>query len=97
MPFRYILKRTGMEHPVGYSLAMLALGMIVCMMAAVTISVKASERSLRESERRQCDAVASDVRGYLEVPPTTPGGKNQLRTRIELLKSWGCPVPRKGE
>lgn len=92
-PFRHVLKRSGVEHPVGYSLAMLALGMIVCMLAAVTISVRASDRAIRESERKQCESVTSDVRAYEAVPPTTEAGKAQLRAKRELLVTWECPVP----
>lgn len=97
MPFRYILKRGGVEHPVGYSLAMLALGMIVCMVAAVAISVRASERAVRESERRQCDSVMADVAAYRLVPPQTEAGRNQLRSKEQLIKAWGCPIPEEGK
>ena len=93
MPFRYILKRTGAEHPVGYSLLMLAAAMIVCMMAAVIISTRASERAVRDSERRQCESVMADVIAYRAVPPTTPAGIEQLRSKERLLAAWGCPRP----
>lgn len=97
MPFRYMLKRGGVDHPVGYSLAMLALGMIVCMLAAVVISVRASERAVRDSERRQCESVMSDVEAYLQTPPQTEAGRNQLRTKQDLMRLWGCPIPREGK
>jgi hypothetical protein len=90
-PFRYILRRGGVEHPVGYSLLLLAASMIICMLAAVTISVHASERAIRKSEIQQCESVQSDVNAYLETPPTTEAGKNQLRTKERLLEKWGCP------
>ena len=94
MPFRYVLKRAGVDHPVGYSLAMLALGMIVCMMAAVVISVRASERAIRESERGQCETIQADVDAYREEPPTTKAGRNQLRSKEDRLRDLGCPIPR---
>ena len=97
MPFRYILKRTGAEHPVGYSLLMLAAAMIVCMMAAVVISTRASDRAIRESERRQCEDLAAEIRGYEDVAPTTPAGKEQLRAKRALYLTWDCPKPTEKE
>ncbi len=93
MPFRYILKRGGVEHPVGYSLAMLAAGMLVSMMVAVIISVRASEKAVRDSERRQCENLAAEIRGYEIEPPRTPAGAEQLRAKVNLYQAWGCPVP----
>jgi hypothetical protein len=93
MPFRYILKRGGVEHPVGYSLAMLALGMLVAMMVAVVISVRASERAVRESERRQCESIGADIRAYEVTPPQTPAGAGQLAAKRDLYRTWGCPTP----
>lgn len=97
MPFRYFFKRAGVEHPIGYSLLLLAGAMIVCMMAAVVISTRASDRAVRESERRQCESVLSDILAYRAVPPTTEAGKNQLRTKEELYRVWGCPPPNEEE
>jgi hypothetical protein len=94
-PFRYILKRGGVDHPVGYSLLLLAASMIVCMLAAVTISVRASDRAIRKSEIQQCESVQSDVDAYLATPPTTPAGWNQLRTKQRLLVKWECSHPDK--
>lgn len=94
MPFRYVLKKAGTEHPVGYSLAMLALGMIICMMAAVAVSVRASDRAIRESERGQCETIQADVDAYREEPPTTKAGKNQLRAKLARLTELGCPKPK---
>lgn len=96
MPFRYSLRQAGSEHPIGYSLAMLAVGMIATMMAAVTISIQASDRALRQSELRQCESVASDVRTYLASSKLTEAGQNQLRAKQELLRIWGCPQSSKG-
>jgi hypothetical protein len=97
MPFRYILKRGGVEHTVGYSLAMLALGMLVSMMVAVVISIQASERAVRESERRQCESLAADIQAYVVQPPRTPAGIEQLRAKRALYQTWGCPVPSEKE
>lgn len=94
MPFRYMLKKAGSEHPVGYSLAMFAIGMIICMMAAVVISVRASDRAIRDSERRQCETIQADVDAYLDEPPTTPAGWNQLRAKQARIVELGCPKPK---
>lgn len=74
-----------------------AAGTLASMMGAVAISVQASERAIRESERRQCSEIAAEVRGWQEQPPTTAAGQNQLRTKIELLRLWECPIPPEGE
>lgn len=94
MPFRYLFRQAGVQHPVGYSILLLAAGMIVCMMAAVCISTRASDRAIRESQRAQCEAWQSDVDAYVEVPPVTRSGINQLRSKRELLQRFGCPVPK---
>jgi hypothetical protein len=97
MPFRYVLKRAGVEHPVGYSLLLLAGGMIVCMLAAVTISIRASDKAIRDSERMQCESVAADIRAYREVPPSSDAGRAQLRSKENLFRLWDCPKPKEGE
>lgn len=93
-PFRRVFAQAGVNHPVGYSIILLAASMIVCMLAAVTISIKASEHAIRESERGQCESIQADVDSYLEVPPTTKAGWNQLRSKQERLAVLGCPVPK---
>ena len=93
MPFRYLFKKGGVDHPVGYSLLMLAGAMVVMMMAAVMISTEASDRAVRESERKQCESVTSDVHAFEVVPPVTQAGKAQLATKRELLIKWECPIP----
>ena len=97
MPFRYFFRRAGVEHPVGYSLLLLAAGMIVCMAAAVTISVRASDKAIRASERRQCESVAADLAAYREAPPQTEAGRAQLRSKENLFRAWGCPKPKEEE
>ncbi len=91
--FRYKPTRGGEERPWGYPLVLLAVGMLVCMMAAVVISTRASDRAIREAERGQCDTIASDILAYQEVPPTTPAGWYQLRVKEARFKALGCPVP----
>ena len=76
----------------GYSLLLAAAAMVVCMLAAVVISVQASERAVRESERKQCESVAADIKAYEDVPPATAAGKEQLRTKRALYQTWGCPA-----
>lgn len=76
-----------------YSLATLAVGMLVSMMVAVVISVQASEKAVRDSEVRQCESVAADIRAYELTPPQTDVGRQQLKTKRDLYRAWGCPVP----
>ena len=71
----------------------LAAAVIVCMLAAVCISVRASERAIRASERGQCESIQADVNAYLEEPPRTAAGLNQLRSKQARLRALGCPVP----
>jgi hypothetical protein len=97
MPFRRLFRQAGVKHPVGYSLILLAMSMAVFMVAAVAISVRASDRAIRESERKQCESVASDVRAYEAAPPATEAGKAQLQSKRELLRAWGCPRPTEKE
>jgi hypothetical protein len=97
MPFRYFFRRAGVEHPVGYSLLLLAAGMIVCMLAAVAISVRASDKAIRDSERMQCESVAADIAAYQEAPPQTDAGRAQLRSKENLYRAWECPKPKEGE
>lgn len=73
---------------------LLSAAVIVCMLAAVCISVRASDRAIRKSERAQCESVQSDVDAYTEVPPQTRSGINQLRSKQELLRRLGCPKPK---
>lgn len=73
---------------------LLSAAVIVCMLAAVCISTRASDRAIRESQRSQCEAWQSDVDAYIEVPPITKAGINQLRSKQELLRRFGCPVPK---
>ena len=93
-PFRRVFAQAGVNHPVGYSILLLAASMVVCMLAAVTISIKASNHAIRESERAQCESIQADVDAYVEVPPITRSGINQLRSKRELLQSLGCPRPK---
>jgi hypothetical protein len=97
MPFRNLYRNAGVRHPVGYSIFLASLAVVVCMMAAVVISVRASDRAVRESERRQCESVMSDVVAYRAAPPVTEAGKNQLASKEELLRVWGCPKPTEKE
>ncbi len=80
-----------------YHLVLLAVASIFLMLTAVWISDRAAERAIRESERRQCESVMSDVLAYRAVPPTTEAGQAQLRSKEELLRIWGCPRPSEKE
>lgn len=95
-PFRRILKSGQVKHPVGYSLLLLAVGMLVCMLTAVTISIEASNRAIREAERGQCESLQADVDAYREEPPVTKSGRNQLLSKERRIQALGCPKPKEG-
>lgn len=75
----------------------MAVGGIVCMAITVAISTEASDRARMESDRKLCASVASDVQAYLETPPVTVAGINQLRTKQELLQALKCPDGNNGK
>lgn len=64
MPFRNYFARRGAKHPVAYSNAVLALGVLVCMIIAVTIPIQMNARAdaRAAAEKRQADARAQQAR-----------------------------------
>jgi hypothetical protein len=91
MPLRRWFARAGFKHPVAYSLATFALGMVVCMTIAVVISVQASNRAIRDSERRSCNALRAELGAYAETPPTAPAGINIMNAKREQYRIQHCP------
>ena len=91
MPFRRWFAQRGTDHPVAYSIALLAGGMFVSMLVAVFISVAASNRALRESEQRSCAALRAELEAYTETPPTTAAGRNIMRAKLEQYRVQRCP------
>lgn len=63
MPFRRFFERRGAAHPVAYSAATLALGVVVCMAITTVVSVQASDRAVRQSlaQERRAEARAAEV------------------------------------
>jgi hypothetical protein len=94
MPFRRYFANRGAPHPLAYSMLTLAAGMLVCMIIAVTISVQASNRAIRESEQGQCETLQADVDAYTEVPPSSPAGIRQMQSKMERLRQLQCPKGR---
>ena len=88
-PFRKVLER--------YNLLWLAAGMLICMLISICVSINASERQREESDRKLCASVASDVAAYMEAPPVTEAGRNQLRAKLELLRTLKCPDGNNGK
>lgn len=90
MPLRKFFAQRGVSHPAAYSMAVLALGMIVCMTIAVGISVQASNRALRAEQARERAAderarhatcVVVDQMKEAYADPTTPTG-------VKAGKAW---------
>jgi len=69
----------------------LAFGMVACMIIAILVAVQVGEKNRRESDRRLCASILSDVNAYLESPPVTDAGRNQLRAKQDLLRALQCP------
>lgn len=57
MPFRRWFAARGVGHPAAYSMAVLALGVVVCMGVAVLISVQASDRAVRAERFARVEAL----------------------------------------
>jgi hypothetical protein len=91
MPFRRWFARAGFKHPVAYSLATFALGMVMCMTIAVVISIQASNRAIRESEQRSCNALAAEIKVSQETPPSTKAGEALYRARLDQYRIQHCP------
>jgi hypothetical protein len=103
MPFRVILKRGGVEHPVGYSLLLASLAMVVCMLASVVISVNASNRAIRQNEaqeqaqrrearRAACLVVVAQDDAFRDPAslPVTKAGKQSAAAWRNLRQVFGC-------
>ena len=69
--------------------------MLVCMVAAVKISVNASQQAIRKAEQGQCESLAADLDAYREEPPTTKSGKHLVATKqaryLHLQQTGVCP------
>lgn len=103
MPFRYILKRGGVDHPIGYSLLLLAAGMFVSMMVAVIISVSASNRAIKQSQGQQaqqqkaarhaaCLVIVTQDNVYHDpsAPPASEAGRNAADAWRNLRNVFQC-------
>lgn len=87
MPFRKFFADRGANHPAAYSILTLVAGVLAAMIITMCVSVQASEKARRDGDRLLCAAIASDVQAYVETPPTTPAGVNQLRAKREFLRA----------
>jgi hypothetical protein len=68
-----------------------AILLLTCILSNALTLVLSSTRSDR-NDRKLCVSIASDVEAFLEKPPTTPAGKAQRDSKIELLRTLGCPA-----
>lgn len=79
-----------------YLVTSLALGMLLCTLAAVIISTRVSEHAIEVSERGQCESLAADLDAYREEPPTTKSGKHLVAAKqaryLHLQKIGVCPT-----
>jgi hypothetical protein len=89
-PFRYIFKQAGVQHPAAYSVIIMVLSMFITM----AVCIKVTEHAIHVSERGQCQSLQADVDAYLDEPPITASGWNQLRSKQARLRQLGCPVPK---
>lgn len=90
-----------MEHPVGYSILLAAAAMVVCMLAAVSISVNASDRAIRqnqeqeeaqrkESRRAACLVIVSQDDAYRDPAPITTAGRKAAAAWAQLRQAFQC-------
>jgi hypothetical protein len=89
-PFRQFFRQAGVQHPAAYSVIIMVLSMFITM----AVCIKVTEHAIRASERGQCESIQADVDAYLEEPPITASGWNQLRSKQARLRTLGCPVPK---
>lgn len=75
-------------------------GWLIAMLAAIVVGVIAfgmiyTSRLVKESERRDCDTLRSDIEAYQDLPPATRAGWNQWNSKTERYRQIGCtpPVP----
>lgn len=101
MPFRRFFAERGSAHPAVYSMLTLAAGMIACMVIAVTISVSASNRAIRQNQQQEaeqrraardasCYLVRLQVKVFDENPPTTQTGRELAEAWREAARVYGC-------
>jgi uncharacterized protein YejL (UPF0352 family) len=67
VPFRRFFAERGAKHPTAYSMALLALGGVVSMMIAVTISVQASNRAIAQNRAQEQKAQLEARRAACQV------------------------------
>lgn len=84
------------------SMLVVILGLLASMVAAVSVSVAASDRAIRENEERNrqarveghrasCLLINSQVNVYREEPPMTPAGKKAAEAWEEMRRVFACP------
>jgi hypothetical protein len=105
MPFRRYFAERGAKHPAAYSMAVLALGMVVSMAIAVTISVQASDRAIRQNQAQEQAAQVEARRAACQVivtqadafdperggsAPTTTAGAKAAGAWRSLARQFRC-------
>ncbi len=82
----YRSKQRRHERHSGWLLLLAALTVVVTM--AFTIIY--TRHVVANSERRDCDSIAADIRVYQETPPATPTGLNQWASKARRYAEMGC-------
>lgn len=90
MPLRRWFARRGARHPAAYSNAVLALGVLMCMIIAVTVSVQMAERSRERNRAATCLVIRSMIVVYSEPDPVTETGRNAAQAWTDLGVRFGC-------
>lgn len=75
------------ERKVGWVLLLAVVGNVLTLVLAVVLVKNISQ----DSERKSCGTLAATIKAYVEVPPTTPAGKNVERAYREQYQLLGCP------
>ena len=90
MALRRWFTERGVSHPGAYSSAVLALGVLMCMIIAVTVSVQVTERSRERNRAATCLVIKRMIVVYSEPTPVTETGRNAAQAWTDLGVRFGC-------
>jgi hypothetical protein len=94
MPFRQWFAKRGAKHPVAYSNALLAGGVLVSMTIAVVISIQASNRAIQQSIARERAATAKAE--AMEQQRRAEGRQTVCTVIREMIKVYTDPATQTG-
>lgn len=86
MPFRRYFEDRGAHHPVAYSMAVLALGMITCMAITAGFSIQASKGAIQQSlaQERRAEAKAAELERAQAAAAAELARKQRVQTQATV-------------